>query len=69
MSESKGHKIDPYHSFATSENFLPDIGCKAGEPDFINPNGYHNIIQVIKAIGTRAGKIIVLLFLTRIMRS
>ena len=60
---SKGHKVDPYQSFATSETFLPEISCQAGEPDFINPNGYHNIIQVIKAIGIRAG--IFYLFFTK----
>ena len=48
--------VNPYHSFENNTTSLPNIRCEAGEPDFINPNGYHNFIQVIIAIGTRAGK-------------
>ena len=58
MSSSSLEKqinVDPYHSFAEHQPFLPNIKCETGEPDFINPNGYHNIIQVIQAIGIRAG--------------
>ena len=48
-------QLDPYESFVQYNASLPKISCKAGEPDFINPNGCHNIIQVIQAIGIRAG--------------
>jgi len=26
-----------------------------GEPEFVNPNGYYNIVQVLQAIGERSG--------------
>ena len=48
-------QIDPYYSFSDYPSSLPRIICQAGEPDFINPNSYHNVIQVIQAIGVRAG--------------
>jgi len=47
-------QIDPYESFQGAFSALPKISCQAGEPDFVNPN-YQNIIQVIQAIGIRAG--------------
>ena len=47
--------ISPYESFSEYSSKLPKITCQAGEPDFINPNGYQNIVQVIQAIGERAG--------------
>ena len=34
---------------------LPDVSCRVGELDFINPNGYFNIIQVLQSIGIKAG--------------
>ena len=33
----------------------PKIECVTGEPDFVNPNSYQNIIQVLQNIGFRAG--------------
>ena len=48
-------RIDPYDSFPNYPSSLPQLTIKAGEPDFINPNSYHNVIQVIQSIGFRAG--------------
>ena len=45
----------PYKRFDEFKTSLPDIICNAGEPDFINPNSYDSIIQVIQNIGVRAG--------------
>ena len=39
-------KIDPYLSFNDIPSKLPNIECKTREPEFLNPNGYNNIIQV-----------------------
>lgn len=47
--------IEPYASFVNQENSIPHIECMAGEPDFLNPSGYENIIIVLQAIGRRAG--------------
>lgn len=47
--------VDPYKSFDIEPTSLPRISCMAGEPDFINPNSFYNIIQVLQAIGNRAG--------------
>ena len=56
------NNVNPYDSFENALTSLPNISCQAGEPDFINPNGYHNIIQVIKAIGVRAGMLYCLIY-------
>ena len=47
--------ISPYKCFDLFKSSLPDIKCITGEPDFINPNGYEAIVQVIQNIGFRAG--------------
>ena len=47
--------IDPHASFSQYNSKLPNVSCQTREPDFINPNVYHNIIQVIQAIGFRSG--------------
>ena len=47
--------FDPYESFSEYTSNLPEVHCQVGEPDFVNPNSYDNIIQVVQAIGTRAG--------------
>ena len=47
--------IDPYVSFKKYESSEPQIECMAGEPDFINPNSYQSITQILQTIGTRAG--------------
>jgi len=47
--------IDPYQAFNEIPARLPDIKCMTGEPEFVNPNGYHNIVQVLQAIGERSG--------------
>lgn len=47
--------LDPYSSFCDYRSSLPKTSFQAGEPDFVNPNSYENIIQVIQAIGIRAG--------------
>ena len=47
--------IDQYGSFHDFKNSLSNITCTVGEPDFINPNSYSAIIQVIQNIGVRAG--------------
>ena len=53
--EPEKENVDPYHSFHGFSSSSPEIKCMAGEPDFINPNDYHNVIQVLKSIGERAG--------------
>ena len=45
----------PHKCFESFQSFLPDINCNAGEPDFVNPNSYATIIQVIQKIEIRAG--------------
>ena len=52
---TKEIEIDPYASLSQYSSKLPNISSQTGEPDFINPNGYHNIIQVIQSIGFRSG--------------
>lgn len=52
MEEDVKINVDPYMSFHQEISSLPEISCKAGEPDFVNPNSYHNVIQVIQAIGS-----------------
>ena len=47
--------ISPYKSFESFPSSLPNITCKTGEPDFLNPNSYNTIVQVIQNIGFRAG--------------
>ena len=32
-----------------------DINCVAGEPDFVNPNSFATITEVLQNIGHRAG--------------
>ena len=41
--------------FESFQSFLSDINCNSAEPDFVNPNSYATIIQVIPNIGIRAG--------------
>ena len=53
--KKKEGNVDPYHSFHGFSSSSPEIKCMAGEPDFVNSNGYHNVIQVLKSIGERAG--------------
>ena len=48
-------EFSPYKCFESFQSFLPDINCNAGEPDFVNPNSYATIIQLIQNIGIRAG--------------
>lgn len=48
-------QVSPYDSFLNFKSSLPKLVCKTGEPDFINPNSYSTIIQVIQNIGIRAG--------------
>ena len=48
-------QYDPYISFSDVKPFLPDTTCFVGEPDFINPNSFKNLIQIIQNIGVRAG--------------
>lgn len=47
--------IDPYQSFNHITAKLPAATYMTGEPEFENPNGYHNIIQVLQSIGQRSG--------------
>ena len=54
-SNSNDSTISPYNAFSSHKSSLHPISCKAGEPDFLNPCSYDNIIQVIKSIGMRAG--------------
>ena len=42
-------------SFSDFQSTCPKSECVTGEPDFINPNSYKNIIQVLQNIGFRAG--------------
>ena len=48
-------QINPFSTFSHHKCLLPIISCKAGEPDLLNPNSCHNIIQVIQSIGIKAG--------------
>ena len=48
-------EIYPYQSFENFPSFLLDIMCNTVEPDFVNPNSYENITQVIHNIGFKAG--------------
>ena len=34
---------------------VPKIEYQTGEPDFLNPNGYNNIVQILQGIGERGG--------------
>lgn len=54
-SLSKDNQFSPYKCFDEFKASLPNIKCNAGEPDFINPNSYEAIVQVIQNIGSRAG--------------
>jgi len=51
MEEKVIVNVDPYKSFHQEPTSLSKLSCMAGETDFINPNSYHNIIQVLQAIG------------------
>ena len=46
---------NPYESYSSIPSASPDIECRVGEPDFVNPNSYRSIIQVIQNIRVRAG--------------
>ena len=52
---SMDDEFSPDKCFESFQSFLPDINCSAREPDFVNPNSYATIIQVIQNIGIRAG--------------
>ena len=47
--------IDIYKSFEQYKSKPNNIKCTVGEPDFVNPNSFQSIIQVIQNIGVRAG--------------
>lgn len=47
--------INPYESFNFAETLTPGTNCTTGEPDFLNPNSYQNIINVIQNICSREG--------------
>lgn len=47
--------VQPYAAFEQFQSTCPDINCLTGEPDFLNPNSYQNIIQLLQNIGYRAG--------------
>ena len=55
LKNAKEIEIDPNRSFPQYNSKLPNISFQTGEPDFVNPNRYHNIIQVIQSIGFRSG--------------
>ena len=46
--------INPYSNFDKND-YSKDIDLKEGEPDFLNPNSYLTIIQLLQNIGIRAG--------------
>ena len=48
-------QINPFSTYSNHKCLLPTIPCKAGKPDLLNPNSWHNIIQVIQSIGIKAG--------------
>ena len=47
--------IGPYDSFDRIKKKFRDINCVVGEPDFVNPNSFVTIIEVLQNIGLRAG--------------
>ena len=47
--------INPYKSFEVYRSTPREIYCTTGKPDFINPNSFRSIIQVLQNIGVRAG--------------
>ena len=47
--------INPYESSNFAESLTPETNCTTGEPDFLNPNSYQNIINVIQNICSREG--------------
>ena len=47
--------INAYDSFSDMPIISQNISCTIGEPDFINPNSYRTITQVVQNIGVRAG--------------
>ena len=47
--------IGPYDSFDRIKNKSRDINCVVGEPDFVNPNSFATITEVLQNIGHRAG--------------
>ena len=51
MDERVIVNVDPYKIFHQEPTSVPKLSCMAGELDFINPNSFHNIIQVLQAIG------------------
>ena len=44
-----------YDSFDRNESKSCDINCIVGEPDFVNPNSFAKINEVLQNIGHRAG--------------
>ena len=52
---SGGGEIGPYDSFDRIKNKSRDINCVVGEPDFVNPNSFATITEVLQNIGHRAG--------------
>ena len=53
--EDIGQNFNSYQSFESLPSKLPNIDCMTGEPEFLNPNGYNNIVQVLQSIGLRSG--------------
>lgn len=47
--------IDTFESFEQVEAQCPSVCFSAGEPDFVNPNSFITIIQILQNIGCRAG--------------
>jgi len=48
-------EMETYGAFEQCKSSCPNITCTTGEPDFVNPNSYENIIQVLQNISYRAG--------------
>ena len=47
--------IGPCDSFDRIKNKSRDINCVAGEPDFVNPNSFATITEVLQNIGHSTG--------------
>ena len=47
--------INPYKSFNFAETLTLETKCTTGEPDFLNPRNYQNIVNIIQNIDSRAG--------------
>ena len=54
MTSNSSNSTDPYISFESSPK-RNNVAVQVGEPDLINPNGYHNIAIILKNLGKRAG--------------